>query len=223
MESGLSAAAAGFRIIETLKIRILFLVLILPVFASAASARDYSDIPEELLTPDEAGPLGGRTGYLLLDLDVAGTAPSFEFVRVADWDRRDSYDPPAIFGRIRNTQVVNLGGKTDGFYLIRVPAGLYQIIRVNVPYFDLPYQVDTGFRRQWRFSVQAGKTNYLGKFYVNQSRAARTVDVRLTNRIASDIDRWQSELGPLLAESPLRMGTGYRDDFLQDLVSRQSD
>lgn len=183
---------------------ILALSLIIAIFVNHAPTTIAN--PLTLQSPNDVAPLRRGEGYLLVDLDVDGIAPSFEFIQTRPVSK---YIP----------QKVNLAEACCGLKLLTLPAGYYQITRVNAPYFNLPYRLETSGKQEWQFSIQAGSINYIGKLHIAKERTARTIDTTLSTRIATDIDRIHDELTPLLIDRPLRSATGYRDDFLSELKS----
>ena len=165
--------------------------------------------PESIL---ETKPLTKKYGYLLIDLDVNGSAPSLVYQQLS---ARDQYFlKPGQKARLKGKEkTLDLKGKTPGFYLAKVPAGLYQITRVNAPYFNLPFRMDTSSRREYRFSIEPGKVNYIGKLVIDKERSTQYVDINLINRIATNKSDIETQLAVLLQNHPLRLGVGVRDDF----------
>ena len=101
--------------------------------------------------------------------------------------------------------------------MLPLPAGWYQITSINAPYFDLPHRLDTESKAVWRFGVETGRTNYAGRLSISRERSAEYVEIRLHNRIATDIERIRTDLGALLERAPLASGSGVRDDFFDEL------
>ncbi|TQV71170.1 hypothetical protein FKG94_19985 [Exilibacterium tricleocarpae] len=190
--------------------------LLLP-FKSAAEVK-----PFVLTVPDSAAPLRKNQGYFLINLDISGAAPSFEFVGLDV--RGQAYLEPGQKAKVRKNArkiVVELKHKTNGLYLFAIPEGLYQITSIKAPYFDLPYLMDTEYRRKWRFSIKKDRVNYVGKLFIDAERSTRHIDVKLINRMAADKALIENRLGARLATTPLRSGAGVRDDFFAELIGEQ--
>jgi len=173
--------------------------------------------PERLL---ESKPLTKKQGYLLIDLDVNGSAPSLVYQQLSARDQK--YLAAGQQARLLGKEkTMDLKDKPAGFYLAKIPAGLYQITRVNAPYFNLPFRVDTSSRREWRFSIEPGQINYIGKLVIDKKRSTQYVDIDLVNRIATNKADIENQLSTLLENFPLRLGVGVRDDFLTSLSDEQ--
>ncbi|WHI52824.1 hypothetical protein P3339_08700 [Microbulbifer sp. MLAF003] len=157
--------------------------------------------------------LGSRQGYVLVKLDVDGTAPSIEFFKL--YSNGSTYLESGKKTRLRknNRYHISLKGKPSGYYLMAIPSGLYQITQINAPYFNLPYKLDTSSRRTWRFHVEAEKTNYIGSLFIGKQRKSDSIEVYLKNRIATDFNEIQASLGSLTELYPLVSGTGVQDVF----------
>lgn len=202
------------RMAATLQISLL-LALLFAAFDLAAATRG---IALELTTLDQAEPLKKNEGYLLVDLAVAGTSPSFEFsqVRIGSKQKYLVADQSLSLGSTR--WQVSLKDKAAGFYQVKLPAGLYQITEVNAPLFNLPFRVDTDKRDQWRFSIAKARSNYIGRFRIDQERGTDYVNVKLINRLAADYDQLVEQGASIFSAAPLRSGAGVRDDFY-DFIS----
>ncbi|MCO7224144.1 hypothetical protein [Pleionea sp. CnH1-48] len=176
----------------------------------------------KLSTIEEAASLKVGYGYLLVDLDVGGTGPSIEFVRLKTGDKlylgqKQKY---AVKG---DKKLIRLSQDKQGFYVTQLQEGLYQITKINAPYFDLPYKLSTDRDRRWRFSVEAGKVNYIGKLVIKKKRSTKYVGVDLVSRIATDKDRIKSLLTKLPEQVLLRHGTGFRDDFYSTFIDENKE
>ncbi len=157
-----------------------------------------ADDPKSL---PENNPLSYGSGYLLIGLDVGGTAPSFEYART----RRNGID--------RAKATVELKGKDKGFLLLPIKRGTYQITKINAPYFDLPFWLGTAEDEDWKFTVEPNKINYLGHLKIGKKRRSRTVNVKLLNRIATDLGNITLEYKNILNQYPLSISNRFRDDF----------
>lgn len=182
-----------------------------------------------LIDPERAPPLEKGMGYLLVNLDVSGTAPSLNLFKVSS--DLSSIDLPSIdqsnyarqlrsSTRKSKSITINLKDKNQGFYVLPLPQGVYQITRVSAPYFDLPYLKSTDNTRDWRFSIEEGKLNYIGDLYIAKERTSKNITAKLRNRLASDLSTINSTLSPLLSTTPLSIGVGVRDDFYRHLLQQ---
>ena len=164
-------------------------------------------------------PLNKGQGYLLVKMDVSSIAPSLTVDSLKN--NGDLYLESGESRRLLDEEfTINLKDVDEGLYLLRLPAGLYQITQVNVPFFNLPFELDTSKKTAWRFSIAEGKTNYIGTLFVDQERSSKLVNVALYNRIATDRDQIKSELPDLLVQAELRNGAGVRDDFYEILSTQ---
>ncbi|MFK8017327.1 MAG: hypothetical protein AB8G17_18025 [Gammaproteobacteria bacterium] len=168
-----------------------------------------------LLTPDAVQPLERKNGYVLLQLDVSGVAPSMEIAQISQSASRMPAADASVPRGAKRMQI-DLTDRKKGLYLMQLAPGWYQITQVNAPYYNLPFQVDTGGEVRWRFVVQHAKTSYAGLLRINKERSRDSVNVTFLNRIATAHDDIRDQLGPVLAAAPLVMGRGLRDDFLID-------
>lgn len=109
---------------------------------------------------------------------------------------------------------VSLSGLAPGFYVLPIKEGVYQIIKVRAPYFDLPYWLDTRKDIRWQFNVKKDQLNYVGHLDINKERGKNYISVALYNRIAMDIQAIQTIVEDVPISYPLRMGAGVKDDFL---------
>lgn len=159
------------------------------------------------LGPLPLQPLPSRQGYLLINLDVNGVAPSFHI-------RKLKGRPSSRKRQIYNVQIK---AAAEGLGWLTLEEGSYEFSRIDVPYFDLPYQLDTSDNLLWRFNVEAGRVNYLGKLFIDGRRSVNAVNVQLINRIAADLRLIQGEFSGILKSYPLRHAADYPDSFLSML------
>lgn len=177
-----------------------FLVILPMVIASsicsASQPLQLGSLPSEPLQP--------KQGYLLINLDVNGVAPSLHIKKLKG--RQPTRKKPVY--------TVQMKAAAGGFSWLTLDEGSYEFTRINVPYFDLPYQLDTSDNLLWRFNVEAGRVNYLGKLFIDGRRSVNTVNVQLLNRIAADLRPIQSGFSEILKDYPLRHAGDYPDEFL---------
>ncbi len=179
-----------------------FIVIYLAAIGLLPAASQAAPALLELSPANSVEPLRRDYGYMLVSLEVGGSAPSMEISRERSGTR---------------TLQIPLKDKENGFYLAPLKKGKYDITRVNAPYFDLPFHVDTTDNRSWEFNIEAGKINYIGRLHIDKERGARWVEVRLLNRLAAELDDIRAVLGQHETVYPLVSGSSVRDDFLETL------
>lgn len=168
-----------------------------------------------LTTSENRLELQKKQGYLLLYLDVEGVAPSLEIAKINTPNKRILLNNDNInFG---NTYTINLKNMPKGFYLVPMQEGIYQITRINAPYYDLPYWLPTKNNKTWRFSILADHSNFIGELTIAKERGTDFINVRLLNRIALFKHAIESALEQHISRYPLALSAGYRDDFLIEL------
>lgn len=196
---------------------VLLIAVLFFCFSSVFCFSAVASIP--VLPYDHALALQRDEGYLLLNLDVNGPAPSIEFTKV-----RVSHESYLVsdlkLKKLGNSMRLDLKNTDKGFYLISLPAGVYQITRVNAPYFDLPYQLDIDNSPAWRFKVESNSVNYLGKLHIAQQRSRKYVDVQLLNRMAADFESIGVQLSSVLSLLPLRSAFSIHDAFHENLSNK---
>lgn len=189
-----------------------FLTLLLSNICQA----DKKKPAPELINLEAIVPLQENTGYLLVDLDLHGVAPSFNFSKIkSDQPHYLAKEPKKL--KLVKLRKIDLKNKSNGLYILAMPTGLYQITRINAPYFDLPYRLTTDNRRDWRFSIEDGKLNYIGKLFIDKERSAKRVTIRLYNRIATDKAVLDERISQLQIQYPLTSAAGVRDDFYLEM------
>jgi hypothetical protein len=194
--------------------------LLVCIVAFSAMAKKKPTVSRLSLQPLSAlKSLTGNNGYLLIDLNVNGIAPSIEFFKIKGEKSHyleKGHRPIKLIGPRR----IDLKGIKQGLYGLELPEGLYQITTINAPFYDLPFQKSTDNQRDWRFSIEAGKFNYVGHLFIDKERRAKYVTIRLFNRIATDFNKLSEALNLLTVDFPLASGVGVRDDFYQELSGR---
>lgn len=200
--------------------RLVLLFFLLLLFAVNSQAANSSAMV--LVDPERASALQKSMGYLLVSLDVSGTAPSLKLFKI-------SSDPSSIgrsdYARLLRSAkktskkiTLNLKDKKQGFYVLPLPRGVYQITRVSAPYFDLPYLMATDNTRDWRFVIEEGRLNYIGNLYIAKERTSKNITAKLQNRLASELSEINRSLSSLIKVTPLAIGVGVRDDYYRDLL-----
>ena len=157
-------------------------------------------------------PLDEDYGFLLIKLAIAGNSPTIQYRSVKSKNGQYLQQGEAL--KLRgDEEVIDLSNTEDGFYYLPIPEGLYQFTSVNVPYFDLPYVLDTTETPSWRFSIVAGQINFIGTLELAKERDVDSINVKLFNRLATNADELSQLLANDLQQLPLRSGAGLRDDF----------
>lgn len=202
----------GKQIFSSIKHLSLLLYLLL---AGPSFAANSTTLALEIKPIEQAQSLKTGWGYMLVDLEVAGASPSIEIGKVRLKNRKQHYLAADQRLLLRDTRwSISLKDKASGLYVVQMPEGLYQITKVNAPFFNLPFRVDTLSRPQWRFSVEGARSNYIGRLRIDKERGTDYINVKLLYRLASDYDRIISHGASLFETAPLRSGAGVRDDFL---------
>lgn len=173
------------------------LVLLIIVFGSASSQAQTKALA--LSAEDVAGQLKKGYGYLVINLEAGGTAPSITLHKNS--------------GR---KWKIALKDKEPGIYIAPLRKGEYQIVRVDAPYFSLPFYLETKEKDAWKFVIVEKRMNYIGKLHIDRERSVNFINIRLLNRIAVDRRAIQQSFPNLLAGYPLMHLPGYRDDFYQE-------
>lgn len=178
-------------------------ILVFAVFSLLCSAEQNNAKPAY-------PPISSNQGYILINLDVEGVAPSMVLARLSSKNRALA------------TSNVAFESEEKGFRLIAVKPGNYKIAEVITPFFNLPYRLSTEEDERWNFSVEAGKINYIGKLTIARERSEKDVHVSLKNRIATDLHSIKNQYQDLLAQYPLRQAIAYYDDFYADYSSTET-
>ncbi len=182
-----------------------FFIIVLSIVAGSfaySENENTSSTDNESANTDlgEITPLSRNEGYMLLDLDVDGVAPSIHVIRTNGKELS-----------------IPLKDEKKGPLLMLLQEGKYQITRVNAPFYDLPYRLDTSTNSSWSFRIEAGKVNYVGKLIIEKKRGVNIINVNILNRIATDLDALVAPYRDLVSQHPLVVGIGVRDDFFAEL------
>jgi hypothetical protein len=194
------------------------LVLLSCVFVSAANTETFWTVRDTLSLPD---PKQKELGIAAMFVDLQQPNVVISILEIKQSSLTASYkniQDLKFSGFKSNTIKLDLSGRKNLVY-IHLPEGLYQIIRVDVPHFDLPYRVSTDNSDVWRFRITRGAVNYVGTLKVDAIRSKRSVNTVLLNQYA-----WRlASLEALMAKStimlPIVHGVGYQDPFANFLES----
>lgn len=192
------------------RLAILTVCCLLGAYTSSSFAkRTLPTLP--LLNPESVEELESGYGIVMFDLDVAGKAPSIVIRRISTQSPFLSAGSKLTFET--KPLRIPLTDTKQGFFAQRLKKGLYQITRVDAPFFNLPYKLDIENARAWRFYVAEEQINYAGKLVIEQTRGTEYIDVGLFNRFATDLKEIREAAGRFSESLPLNMATGIRDDF----------
>lgn len=180
------------------------------LFAFAANADKAP--PSQFSALQVAPPLDENQGFVLVDLDVGGKAPSIEFVKLR-YSKKAKEGEKQKYDRSTDNRVISLKNLDNGLNVLALPPGLYQVIKVNAPFFDLPYILDTKGKKSWRFRVQSGAVNYIGRMVIEQERGKDFINVNLLKRFATNQTQIEQAVTEHFPTLDLKMGFGQRDDF----------
>jgi hypothetical protein len=125
-------------------------------------------------------------------------------------------DAAMVIKKIGTSGARNLEWPLTGqntWVLKTLPKGKYQILEIKVPYFNLPYRKYTADNPLWRFEIEEGKVNYIGKLEVEKQRTTNYAEIKRLNRIITDYDEIKTSFPELLLSYPLVNGMAIRDDF----------
>ncbi|MDT0594530.1 hypothetical protein [Glaciecola petra] len=111
---------------------------------------------------------------------------------------------------------LDLSDRTEIVY-VNLPEGLYQIVRVDVPHYDLPFKISTNNSDKWRFLIQQQSINYLGTIAVSAVRTKDSVDMLWLNQFAKNLEDLQTRVTASSIVWPINNGIGYKDPFYAEL------
>ncbi|SMF61124.1 hypothetical protein SAMN02745866_03963 [Alteromonadaceae bacterium Bs31] len=150
--------------------------------------------------------LGESQGYLLIELDVGGVAPSMKYAM-----RRSSRS-------LGEERTLALNTIDQRFYLIKLRKGVYQVTQVLAPLYDLPYRLGAEQSSYWQFKIEPGKINYFGRLHIKPERLTDYVEIRRLNYIAASYDDIQDYIKTNSIPYPLSLAFAYQDDYLRELL-----
>lgn len=149
-----------------------------------------------------------KHGYLLIELDVGGIAPSLEYAK------------RGMYGLSSKRHIIPLKGIDTHFLLLTIPKGHYQVTAINAPLFDLPYEYNTSEYPHWAFKVEADAINYFGKLIIEKERSTDSVRVARQNHIAKTLTDINTQYAAILLRYSMINASGYRDDFFNEINTK---
>jgi hypothetical protein len=192
-----------------------FLVLIVvSCFLSNAYAKS-KDVIKVLNHAKDVPELKKKQGYLMFYVNVDGIAPSIQFSKIST--KKTDFILPDERISFTKDYFLDLKNVTKGFYFIPLFAGIYQITRINAPFYDLPYWLPTNKEAKWRFGVEENSINFIGEINIAKERGVNVIDVNLFNRVATYHEQILKEIALMPQSFPLKTKSGYRDDFFMEL------
>ncbi|MFT6267986.1 MAG: hypothetical protein ACJAVV_000791 [Alphaproteobacteria bacterium] len=201
------------------KIYLVFTLILLNfAFVSAANAELFWTVRDKLSLPD---PKQKALGIAAMYVDLQQPNVVISLLEIKQSSLLASYkniEDLKFSGSKSRPIKLDLSGRNNLVY-IHLPEGMYQITRVDVPHFDLPYRVSTDSSDVWRFRITRGAVNYVGTLKVDAFRSKRIVNTILVNQYATRL----ASLKELVAQSgvalPIVHGAGYHDPFFNFLES----
>ncbi len=186
----------------------LFLLLNFHVYAEPIekTLHDTANLP----------PLKEGEGYLMVHINVEGTAPFIEFSKLKTKHKSFIKKKKQSYSEDYRISLKNI---PQGLYFIPMLSGTYQVTKVNTPFYNLPYWIPTENDVRWRFSIDANAVNFIGELFIAKERGTKEVNAELINRFATlheEIQNAVNELPPSFT-STIKINAGYRDDFLMEL------
>lgn len=206
------------RSILLFRIFFIFLVLLSGIQSVVAAKKE---IISRFYALQSAPILLREQGYLLVDLDVGGKAPSIEFVELK-LSRKSKPGEKKVYSFGSEKHQVSLKDLENGMNVLALDTGLYQITSINAPFFELPYILDTKSKPEWRFRVHPNALSYGGKLVIEQERGKNFINVNLRKRFATDQQSIEQVSTEFFPQIPLKMGYGNRDDFYEYLQQLKS-
>lgn len=190
--------------------KILLLVVMLGFSVNALAKNN--EVIKQLKQAQDVPVLTKKQGYLMLYVNVNGIAPSLQFSKVKT--QKTNYllsDEEISYGR---DYFLDLKDVKQGFYFVPMFAGVYQITRVNAPFYDLPYWLPTKNESKWRFAIEENHINFIGEINIAKERGKDSLNIHLLNRTATYHAEILEQIALMPQQFPLKAKPGYRDDFL---------
>lgn len=157
-----------------------------------------------------------RHGWALIYVDAQGTAPSFEFKHsYVDLDElvELEYDEELGIAIGKQSNFVSLKGLSEGYYLMRLPKGVYQITQFNAPFFNLPFKKHIIDDPRYRFRIHANEVNYIGHLFISKERTQRDAQIEFLDRYATSAKELAELAKILTKEGTLRHSHGIHSFF----------
>lgn len=176
----------------------------LPVFAD-------TDLP--IYPISQAPEIKDYSGFMVVNLaseSDSATVQLSQFKTSKDTTYLKQGDP---IRKLSENYRINLKGKTPGFYVVPMKAGLYHIERIDAPFYNLPYKLSLPNIPGWRISIVSNQASYIGLLTIEKERTVDTMSVSLISRFAADYQQLTTDHAAFFKAYPLRNGAGYEDHF----------
>lgn len=180
---------------------LIFLIVlsIAPPLIAATSAKKEQ--------PPSPPPLRENQGYMLIKLDIeAESAFLYYGKKVKNLTKYR-----------RSLKKISLSKYENGFVIIPLKPGRYQISKIEVPFFDYPYNLKTERNKDYSFVIKANKTNFLGALTIKKERTEGVIDIDIFRSFAQYMDELHTSYPDMLQHYPLISASSYRDDFINDI------
>jgi len=172
------------------------------------------DNPPKLIS-DKKAPLG--IGALFLEAYQADISLIVREINPRTIDK-SSNDSTKLRFRKGRYQLNFNGDSEKKFFLI--PPGIYQIIEIKVPHYDLPYIVATDNTDRWRFKIDSNSLNYIGSLKIAEQRSKNAISALWLNRFATHLSELNAIQASHAQDLPLKHGVGYTDIFYEKLKGK---
>lgn len=192
---------------------LLYAVIFLSIFSLQSNAQQNWIVRDALSQPTSKQDSFG-IGAIYVDIKQSNTILYVQEINPSSI-RSANEDPEKLKFRGKEFRL-DLSDKTDLVY-VNLPEGLYQIVRVDVPHFDLPFRISTDNSVKWRFRIQQQSINYLGTIAVSAVRTKDTVDMLWLNHFAKNLKDVQTRVAESGILWPINNGIGYQDPFYAHL------
>lgn len=201
---------------------VLFVILVLATISIGhTKAPEYWSVFDSPTMPSRKQKDFG-IAVMFNDLKQANVMLSLRRIRESSLD--DSYknlEDLSFIDASSDAIRLDLSGR-DGVTFVNLPEGLYQITRIDVPHFDLPYKLATDNSVSWRFRVKNEHVNYIGSLVVSPIRSKNSVDVAWRNHFAIHLQSLETLLQSSDILFPIAHGAGYPDPFFSHFKERSN-
>lgn len=157
--------------------------------------------------PPSPPPLRNNQGYMLIKLDVETESAFLYYGKKVN----------SLTKYRRSLKKIPLSKHENGFVIIPLKPGKYQISKIEVPFFDYPYNLKTEQNKDYSFVIKANKTNFIGALTIKKERTEGIIDIDIFRSFAQHMDELHTSYPDILQQYPLISASSYRDDFINDI------
>lgn len=186
--------------------RFLIFLIILSVTQQLVAAT-----PEKKERTVSPPPLHKDQGYMLIKLNIEAESAFLYYTKKVK--NRIKYK--------RSSKKISLSKHGNGFVIIPLKFGKYQISKIEVPFFDYPYNLITENDKDYSFVIKPNKINFIGSLTIKKERTENTIYVEIFRDFARYMDELNTIYADILQRYPLVSGSSYRDDFIKDITNQQ--